>query len=371
MNSFTKPVVRFSPLPEMFSDVEDVFAEMKELVASCDFTLGRVVDEFEEMYAEQAGTKYAIGVGSGTDALKIPLKAMGVGHGDEVITNANTFWATVGAIAEVGATPVFVDCDQTFGLDPDLVERAVTPRTKAIMPAHITGEAANIHKIKALADGLNLPVIEDACQALMAEVDGTLAGTIGLAAGYSMHPIKIINVWGDAGVIVTNDEKMRDQCRLLRNHGLANRDDMMILGYNSRLDSLQAVVGKWIVQKTDWIVKRRRENAARYDQGLQEIPGITLPPRPKNSLSSYLNYVVFAEKRDELLSYCHSVGIEAKVHYPNPVYRQPALAHLGHKKGDFPITDEHAEIMISFPVDQHIQADQVDYVIDKVINFYQ
>ena len=362
--------VRYSPLPQQYSDPEEIFAELRELVRSGDFTLGKPVREFEEGFAEMLGVKYAIGVGSGTDALKVPLKAIGIEPGDEVITSANTFWASVGAIAEVGAKPVFVDCDDTFCIDPEQIESAVTPRTKAIMPVHLTGDSCNMPRIAEIAERKGLEIIEDGCQSLLGSWDGRLVGQWGAACAFSMHPLKIINVWGDAGVIVTEDAEIAEKCRLLRNHGLKNRDEMVVLGYNTRLDSVQAVVGKWIMRQTEDIVAARIENAAYYDAGLKTIPGIRVPERNPITRNVYLLYIVFAERRDELLQFLLDRGIEAKVHYPIPIYRQEALAFMGHKSGDFPVTDRHSRSTISFPVDQHLTREQQDYVIESVREFY-
>ena len=256
------------------------------------------------MFAKAVGVKHAIGVGSGTDALKIPLKALGIGPGDEVLTAANTFYASVGAIAEVGATPRFIDCDDTFCLDSKQIEANITENTKAIMPIHLTGDVADMPRIMAIADHYGIPVIEDGCQSLLGERDGKQVGAWGLATGFSMHPLKIINVWGDAGVIVTNDDEMNKQARLLRNHGLKNRDEMEILGYNSRLDSVQAVVGKWMIKQVSSIVNARAERALHYDKGFASIPEIKTPPRQINTKNVFLLYMVFAQDRDALLSYC-------------------------------------------------------------------
>lgn len=362
--------VRYSPLGQQYADPEPIFAELRELVRSGDFTLGKVVGEFEAMFAETVGARHAIGVGSGTDALKIPLKALGIGPGDEVITTANTFWATVGAIAEVGARPVFVDCDDSFCMDVAQLERALTPRTRAIMPVHLTGDVTDMPRVMAFAERHGLAVVEDGCQSLMAQLDDRPVGTFGVAAGFSMHPLKIINVWGDAGVIVTNDDEINRKCRLLRNHGLRNRDEMEILGYNSRLDSVQAVVGKWILRQIRDIVRQRAENAAYYDAGLRDIAGIRLPPRNPRVRNVYLLYMFFAERRDALLEYLVAHGVEAKVHYPVPIYQQDALRFLGHKAGDFPVTDRHAREVITLPVDQHLSVAERDHVIETVRNFY-
>jgi dTDP-4-amino-4,6-dideoxygalactose transaminase len=368
-----KPVtkVRFSPLKQQFSEVDSIFEELRELVKSGDYTLGKPVEEFELLFAEAVGAKYAIGVGSGTDSLKIPLKALGVGPGDEVLTAANTFYASVGAIAEVGATPSFIDCDDTFCLDVQQLEEKITKKTKAIMPIHLTGDVADMPKIMEIADCHQIPVIEDGCQSLLGERDGKQVSSWGIATGFSMHPLKIINVWGDAGIIVTNDDEMNRQARLLRNHGLKNRDEMQIFGYNSRLDSVQAIVGKWMVRQVESIVNVRAQKAKIYDDGFSSIPEIQIPPRQPNTKNVFLLYMVFAQNRDGLLDYCLKKGIEAKIHYPIPLYQQPALAHLDYKKGDFPVTDRHAKECISFPVDQHISDVEQDYVIETVRSFYR
>ena len=349
--------VRYSPLAQQYADPEPIFAELRELVASGDFTLGKPVGEFERLFADMLGVRYAIGVGSGTDACKLPLKALGLGPGDEVVTCANTFWATVGAINEVGARPVFIDCDDSFCLDVQQLEAAITPRTKAIMPVHLTGDAADMPKIMQIATRHKLPVVEDGCQSLLGEIDGKRVGSFGIASAFSMHPLKVINVWGDAGVVVTDDTEMDRKLRLLRNHGLKNRDEMEILGYNTRLDSVQAVVGKYIVRQTRSIVEQRAKNAAYFDAGLEDMRGVRIPPRNPRVKHVYLLYVLFAERRDALLKYCTERGIEAKVHYPIPLYQQKALAHYGYQAG-------------AFPVDQHLSRAEMDYVIETVRNFY-
>ena len=362
--------VRYSPLADQFADPEPILADIRALVASGDFTLGKAVGEFEAMFARMLGVKHAIGVGSGTDALKIPLKAAGIGPGDEVITTANTFWATIGAIAEVGGRPVLVDCDERFGMDLDKIEAVIGPKTKAIMPVQLTGDVIDMPRLMDLADKHKLIVIEDACQSLFGEWQGRRAGSFGLASAFSMHPLKIINVWGDAGIVVTNDDEMNRRCRLLRNHGLKTRDEMAILGYNTRLDSLQAVVGKHMLPQVPGWIERRIANAAYYDRGFAGIAGVRIPPRDPRSKNVYLLYILFAERRDALLEHCIAQGIEAKVHYPVPVYRQEALNYLGYRAGDFPVSDRHALEMITFPVDQYLSPAHLDRVIDVVRSFY-
>ena len=364
--------VRYSYLGQQFdaAAIDEIFERMRSVLEDGSFTLGPAVAQFESEFAALIGVRHAIGVGSGTDALKLALRAVGIGPGDEVITAANTFVATVGAIAETGATPVFVDCDDSFCMDVTLVERAITPRTKALLPVHFTGETVAMKALFAIAERHGLPVVEDACQAILAESDGKRAGTWGAAAGFSLHPLKNLNVWGDAGVVVTNDDELDKQLRLLRNHGLTNRDEVEILGYNSRLDSLQAVVGSWLIGQTHDITAKRIANAVYYDAALTGISGIRVPPRRANSRRVYHLYMVFAERRDDLYRYLRDAGISAKIHYPIPIYRQRALQHLGKREGDFSVSDRHAREVISFPVDQHISRGEQDYVIDAVRSFY-
>ena len=363
--------VRYSYLAQQFADCDDLWDSLKEFVPTGDFTLGKPLSEFEKRFAELIGTRSAIGVNSGTDAIKLSLKALGIGPGDEVMTAANTFVATVGAIAELGARPVFVDCDDTFCMNVDQVEAAVTDRTRAIVPVHFTGYMTNMRKLTPLAESLGLPVVEDACQSILGAIDGKNAGTWGLSGAFSLHPLKNLNVWSDGGLIVTNDDELAEKLRLLRNHGLSDRDTVSIMGCNSRLDTLQAVVGNWLIPKTEEIANKRIENAAFYDRELGELSQISIPPRPEGFKIVYHLYIVFAEERDALLQHSIDNGIEAKVHYPIPIYRQPALEFLGHKAGDFPVSDAHTKSIITFPCDQHLSQEELNYVVDTVKAFYQ
>jgi len=310
-------------------------------------------------------------VNSGTDAIKLSLKALGVGPRDEVITAANTFVATVGAIAELGARPVFVDCDDTFCMNVDQVKSVITDRTRAIVPVHFTGYMTDMRKLKPLAERFNLPIVEDACQSILGAIEGKNAGTWGISGAFSLHPLKNLNVWSDGGLIVTDDDELDEKLRLLRNHGLSDRDTVSMMGCNSRLDTLQAVVGNWLIPQTADIANQRIANAAFYDRELGKLDQIRIPPRPEGFKIVYHLYIVFAEERDALLQHCIQNGIEAKVHYPVPIYRQPALESLGHKEGDFPVSDAHTKSIITFPCDQHLRQEELDYVVDTVKAFYR
>ncbi len=365
--------VQWSYLPRQFSEqsIEQILDRLRAFVPSGDFTLGKPVREFEERFARLIGTRHAIGVNSGTDALKLSLKALGVGPGDEVITAANTFIATIGAIAENFARPTLVDCTDNFCMDVSKVEAAITPRTKAIMPVHLAGQMTDMPALMEIAARHKLPVIEDSCQCILGAIEDRNAGTFGLAGGFSLHPLKNLNVWGDGGVIVTNDDDFAVKLRRLRNHGLADRDSVVMLGCNSRLDSLQAVIGNWLIDQVDFITSTRINNAAYLDSELGKLPQIRLPQRYNNRRLVFHLYIVFAERRDELLAHCKKAGVEAKVHYPIPVYRQEGLRPFGYRKGDFPVTDRHADTMISLPAHEHLTAEQLAYMVQTIAEFYR
>jgi dTDP-3-amino-2,3,6-trideoxy-4-keto-D-glucose/dTDP-3-amino-3,4,6-trideoxy-alpha-D-glucose/dTDP-2,6-dideoxy-D-kanosamine transaminase len=363
--------VRYSYLSQQFSNCDNLWRDLKKFVKTGDFTLGKPLQVFEQRFAKLIGTKYAVGVNSGTDAIKLPLKAIGIKPGDEIITAANTFVATVGAITELGAKPVFVDCDDTFCMNVNLIEKKITKKTKAIVPVHFTGYMTNMKTLMPLSKKYNIPIVEDACQSILANINNKNAGTWGVAGSFSLHPLKNINVWSDGGVITTNNYSLYKKLLLLRNHGLVDRDTVKICGYNSRLDTFQAVVGNWLLPSARSISNQRIKNANYLDRELTKINGITIPPRPKNFRIVYHLYIVFSEKRDELYKYCLKKGIEAKIHYPVPIYRQEAYKYLKHKKGDFKVSDEHAKKILSFPCDQHLSKKQLKYIVETVNNFFK
>ena len=362
--------VRYSYLKQQFSDSKDLWKKLKDFVDTGDFTLGKPLKKFEKKFAKLIGTKYAVGVNSGTDAIKLSLKVLNIKPGDEVITAANTFVATVGAICELGAKPVFVDCDDSFCMNVNLIEKKITKKTKAIVPVHFTGYMTDMIKLNKIAKKYNIPIVEDACQSILAAINKKNSGTWSDFGAFSLHPLKNINVWSDGGVIVTSNKKYYDHLKLLRNHGLIDRDNVKITGYNSRLDTFQSVVGNWLIPSAKQIANKRIKNANYYDLNLKKIDGITIPPRIKNYKIVYHLYIVFAKNRDALLKHCLKNKIEAKIHYPIPMYRQPAMKFLKHKIGDFPVSDRHAKNIISFPCDQHLSKREINYVIKCVKDFY-
>lgn len=364
--------VKYIDLPKQ-AHAEDMLNDIRELLLKTgQFTLGPQVEEFEGKFAALCHTKYVVGVNSGTDALFLSLKALDIGTGDEVITTPNSFLATTGAIVTAGATPVYVDVGDDYNIDPDLIEAAITPKTKAIMPVHLTGCPADMPRVMAIARKHNLYVIEDAAQAISAAIDGNPTGSFGTTGGFSMHPLKNLNVWGDGGAIATNSAEVDRKLRLLRNHGLENRDECSIFAYNSRLDTLQAIVALRLMHDLEDITNTRIKNAGIYDAGFKGLEDfITVPPRKKGVKQVYHTYVIQAKRRNELYKYLLDNGIEVKVHYPVPLHLQEAAKFLNYKEGDFPVTEAQAKSILTLPVHQHLAETQLEYVIDTIRKFYK
>jgi aminotransferase EvaB len=358
-------------LKEQFADYKEIFNDIEKLVQNCDYTLGKHVNEFESNIAKLMKAKFVIGVASGTDALFLSLKAAGVKPGGEVITTPYTFHATIGAIVAAGAKPVFVDVRDDYNINPDLIEKAITNKTKAILPVHWSGLCCDMDRIMKIAQKHKLAVVEDACHAINASYHGKAPGTFGDAGCFSMHPLKNLNVWGDGGFIVTNSKEMHDKLALLRNHGLINRDECAIYGYNSRLDSLQAIVANHLLKKIDFITDSRIRNAKFYDQELAKIPEIIVPKRSPGVKQVFHIYVIRARNRDKLQEFLVQNGIDAKVHYPIPMHLQPAAKQFGYKRGDFTVAEAICDSVISLPVHEFITKEQQEYVITKIKEFYK
>ena len=363
--------VNFSYLDRQFQDVDPYLEDIRELVRTGDFTLGAAVDEFERRFADLMDAPHAIGVGTGTDALSMSLKILGVGPGDEVITTPNTFIATVGGIVMTGARPVFVDSENGFVIDTSLIEAAITSKTKAIVPVHYTGNMADMPAIMQIAEKHSLIVVEDACQAIMGAIDGEMAGYWGQTAAFSLHPLKNLNVWADGGVIITHSRELAEKLKLYRNHGLINRDEVASFGINCRLDSIQAVIGNRLINQAGEITYKRIEIAKKFDAAFSDLKDfIDIPKRRAGVRHVFHLYVLLVKKRDELLAYLNNEGIEAKVHYPIPIHLQKAARYLGCKEGDFPISEEHARTAITLPAHQYLTEDEIAYVVQKVKGFY-
>jgi dTDP-4-amino-4,6-dideoxygalactose transaminase len=358
-------------LQDQFSDYQEIFKKIENLVQVGDYTLGKEVDIFEQRYADIVGTKYAIGVGSGTDALFLSLKALGIDKGDEVITTAYTFFATIGAIVTAGATPVFVDVCDDYNIDPEKVKAAITSKTKAILPVHWSGYGCQMDELKKIANEHGLFIVEDACHGIHGEINGQRLGSFGDTGCFSMHPLKNLNVWGDGGVITTNNPELYKKLALIRNHGLINRDQCQYFAYNSRLDTLQAIVANHLLDKIELITESRIKHAKFFDEALASIPQINIPPRNPSHKHVYHIYVIRAERRDELQKFLIEKGVDAKIHYPIPMHLQPAAKPYGYKKGDIPNAEKICDSVISLPVHEFINREQQEYVVEKIKEFYR
>ena len=362
--------IKHNYLSEQFSDYKNIFEKIENVVLNNDFTLGREVDEFEQNISSIIGSKYCIAVGSGTDAIRLSLLALGIKSEDEVITTPYTFHATIGAIATTGAKPVFVDCDEDFNIDVEKIRAAITEKTKAIVPVHWAGRPVDPQSFQKISSEFSIPIVEDACHAILASRSGINAGTIGQIGCFSLHPLKNLNAWGDGGFICTDDKAIEEKLRLMRNHGLESRDSCVLFGYNSRLDTLQAVVANHLLLKLPNLTKKRIKNAHMLDKMLGKIKQISLPLRSKEINEVFHLYCFQAKNRDELVEFLISNGIDAKKHYPIPMHLQKAATYLGYKKGDFPIAERLADSTISLPVHEFVTPEQIEKMGNLVRSFY-
>ncbi|MBU1858295.1 MAG: DegT/DnrJ/EryC1/StrS family aminotransferase [Verrucomicrobia bacterium] len=363
--------VAYNYLPMQFSDVDKIIADWKKLVRSTEFTLGPFVERFEKEFAEFIGCKHVISTNTGTDALILALKAIGVGPGDEVISVPITFFATIGAIVAVGARPVFVDIDDRYQMDIDHIQKAITRRTKAILPVHWGGASPAMPAIMKLAAKFGLKVVEDACMAPGGDIRGKHPGTFGHANAWSMHPLKPLNVMGDGGMVSTNDNGLADWMRMYRNHGMIDRDHNSIWGVNMRLQPLQAIVASHVLKTVPKTVAIRNKNMQILDKGLKKLAGLVIvPSRPEGYRETFSLYMARFKKRDALMQYLIKHGIEAKIHYPVPLHLQKAAKGLGYKQGDFPVAEKYAKEIMTLPAHQYISTDQIDYTLKAIKAFY-
>lgn len=362
-------MIPYSYLPQQFSDAPAILEKIAAVVARGDFTLGREVAEFEAAFSKAVEGAHVVSCNSGTDALFLALKALNV-VGGEVVTTSYSFYATAAAIVHAGATPVFVDTGLDFNIDPDKIEKAITSRTKAIVPVHWAGRPCDMTAIAAIAEAHGIPVVEDAAHAFGAAWDNRACGTWGAVGCFSMHPLKTLNVWGDGGVMVTHDADLAAKLKLMRNHGLVDRDTCGEWGWNSRLDTVQAVVASHVLAKIPQMVAMRRRNAMRLDALLAGCDGIDAAPMPNEAHATYYLYTFRARNRDALVKYLHAEGVDAKVHYPVPLPLQPAAQALGYKPGDFPVAEQCASETVSLPMHEFLSLDDLERMAAAVRGFY-
>jgi dTDP-4-amino-4,6-dideoxygalactose transaminase len=327
------------------------------------FILGPQVGAFEESFARYVGASHCVGVDSGTAALKLALAALGVGPGDEVIIPANTYIASAIAVSATGAAPVLVDVDDTYLIDATAVEAAITPRTKAVMPVHLYGQAVSMMPILRLAEKYGIAVVEDACQAHGAKNDSKRVGGIGTIGCFSFYPGKNLGAYGDAGAVVTNDEPLCERIRLLRDFGQQKKYEHLVKGENARLDSIQAAVLEVKLRYLDGWNQRRRENAALYD-ALLGWAGFSTPKCLVDEGHVYHLYVIEVDDRDRVAGELAKRGIQTGIHYPTPIHLQPAYAELAPLAGSFPVTEAAAQRVLSLPMYAELQPEQIHYVVE-------
>jgi len=348
---------------------EELIAVIQEVIDNSAFAGGPYVARFEQDFAPFCGTSHAIGVGNGTDALWLTLLALGVGAGDEVITVPMTFIATAEAISFCGAKPVFVDIDErTYTMNPELLERAITPRTKAIIPVHLFGQPADMDPILEIARRHGLHVVEDACQAHGAEYNGRRAGSMGIAGCFSFYPGKNLGALGEAGAVVTNGDELKNKIQMLRDHGQAKKYYHAVIGWNGRMDGIQGAALRVKLKYLEQANEARRANARLYDQQLAGIQELVLPVEAAYARHVYHLYVVRLPRRDQILQAMANRGIACAIHYPMPLHLQQAYQGLGYSKGSFPVAERCAEEVLSLPMYPELSAEQIRTVVRELKN---
>jgi dTDP-4-amino-4,6-dideoxygalactose transaminase len=356
-----------SPYAELQLELDAAYRRVME---SGWYVLGDEVEAFEREFAAYCGADHCVGVANGLEALHLILRAMGVGPGDEVIVPSNTYVATWLAVSYAGAVPVPVEPDdRTYNLDPERIRRAVTSKTKAVLPVHLYGQPADMDSINGVAASCGLAVIEDAAQAHGARYGRRTAGVLGHAAAFSFYPGKNLGAFGDAGAVVTNDALLAQKVRVLRNYGSEVKYYNDVKGYNSRLDELQAALLRVKLRKLDEWNQRRKLAASRYLSALADVPGIVLPTVGADTLPAWHLFVVRHPQRDALQQHLAAQGIGTLIHYPLPPHAQRAYAELGYARGDFPLAERMAAEVLSLPMGPHVTPAHVDYVAEHVRNF--
>lgn len=348
---------------------QELMQAFEAVLDSGRYILGSEVKAFESEFAEYCQAKFAIGVANGTCALHLVLRELGISAGDEVITVPNSFIATAASVALIGARPVLVDVGEDLNMAAGSIDAAITPRTRAIIPVHLTGRPARMDEIMAVARQNNLLVIEDAAQAVGAELHGKRVGAWADAACFSLHPLKNLHAFGDGGMVTTNNSDIAAKTAKLRNHGLVNREQCDSWGFNCRLDEVQAALLRVQLRQLDGWTKERRRLAFRYNELLK--PYVQVPEEQPGEFCVYQTYVIQAERRDELRSYLVQHGVEALVHYPVPIHLQPAAKELGYTAKDFPITIKACSRILSLPLYPGLTESQQDEVVNWIAKFYQ
>jgi len=351
-------------------DKKDILKIIDQSLSSGQWVGGEEIHKFEKNIANFTGSKYAIALNSGTDALTLALYMLGIKKGDEVITTPNSFIASTAVIVHLGAKPIFVDVQKDQNIDINLIEEKITKKTKAIMPVHLTGKISNMIEICKIAKKYKLKIVEDAAQAIGSKLNNKHAGTFGDIGCFSAHPLKNLNALGDAGYLVTSNKKFAVRAKKLINHGMKNRGEVEEFGYVSRMDNIQAAVLNFRLKKLKKIISTRRKNAQLYSSLLNK-QFIELPFDEKGYFSTYHTFVIKVKNRDKLKNYLLKKGISTSIHYPIPIHLQKASRSLGYKIGSFPITELQAKKILTLPINQYLTENHIRYISKMINKFYE
>lgn len=363
--------VPFLDLKAQYVSIQDEIAvALQQVLENTAFAGGPFVEKFEKDFASFCKCEFAIGVGSGTTALWMVLSGLGIGQGDEVITTPNTFIATAEAISFSGAKPVFVDIDeQTYTINPEQLENAITPKTKAIIPVHLYGQMADMDRILQIAQAHDLFVVEDACQAHGAEYKGWRAGSMGDAGCFSFYPGKNLGAYGEAGAIVTNNSELAEKMRMLRDHGQARKYHHSTIGWNARMDGFQGAVLRVKLKYLAAWNEARRRNAQLYDELLSDVNDAIIPVEADYAKHIYHIYAIRTQNRDTLINTLAEKDIHCGIHYPIPIHLQQAYKTLGNETGSFTIAEKCAEELVSLPMFPELSKEQIQYVVHEIKHF--
>jgi dTDP-4-amino-4,6-dideoxygalactose transaminase len=364
--------IPYNYLPQQFKEHQLFFDLWKPVLETGEFTLGPFVDNYEKRFAKYVGSKYCIATNNGTDALILALKALGIKGGDEVITPCNSFYATAGAIVAVGATPVFIDVDERYQIEIEDLKNQINKKTKMILPVHWAGASPDMFKIQEIAKENDLFILEDACMAIGGKIKEKRPGTFSDIGAFSMHPLKSLNVAGDGGMVVTDDDELYEWMKKYRNHGMSDRNTIDFWGVNMRIQPLQAVIANYFLDHVDNFIEKRNSNAKYLDSLLSDLTvNVKVPKRPKDFLETFSLYMLLVSDRDQLIKFLCENGVEAKIHYPVPLHLQPAAINMGINTRVLKNAERQADELITIPIHQYLDSTHMEIISGLFHKFYE
>ena len=355
---------------QWLSERKNLLPIIDKVLSTGEFVGGSEINKFEKNIIKLTESKYSVSLNSGTDALTLALHVLGVRKHDEVITPPNSFIASASCITHIGAKPVFVDVGEDLNINPDLIEKKITKKTKAIIAVHLTGKMSRMPQIMSIAKKYKIKVIEDAAQSIGSKFNKKPAGSYGEIGCFSAHPLKNLNAFGDCGYLVTNNKNIAQKIKILSNHGMESRNKVKYKGYVSRMDNLQAAILNYHIKNLKKIISIRRRNAKLYEKHLDKV-NIELPFEDRDSFDTYHTYVIKTKARKNLIEYLKQKNIGTAIHYPVPIHLQPAFKKFGYKKGDFPVTEKLCKEILTLPINQYLSTKQIIYIAKSINNFFK